>query len=396
MSARFLEGVRVLDLTRFLAGPLATRILADLGASVVKLEPPEGELSRHVLPLVNGVSAYYSQANAGKRNISIDLEKPGGAALVGRLADASDVLVENFRPGVLARHALAPADLIERNPRLVICSVSGYGQNGPWAHRRAFAPLVHAESGVLDLAARKRRTAVVPEVQSHGDVYAASMAANSVLAALVERGRSGRGQHLDVSMAEVLLYVNEWTAAELHGNEAPQLFGAWNGVILQLRSGRSVAAAGNVSFTLPAWLRAMGRESLLADPRFASSEAREENRAGVVALLQEFAGSFDTPEEMERALDAQGLALGTVRSISEIAESDWACARGVLAETDEGIRIPAAPFRGSRSTASAGQVRARGADNVPVLREWLGLADAEIARLEADGVLCLGRPQPSA
>ena len=385
---RPLEGIRVLDLTRVVSGPVSTRILADLGADVIKVEPPQGDLMRRALPRVGEMPALFAQLNAGKRCICVDLAQPGGPELLIRLADASDVLVENFRPGVLARHGLDAEALCARNPRLVYCSITGYGQRGVWSGRRAYAPLVHGESGTLELAARKSRAPLIPQVQSHGDVYAAVLASNAVLAALLERERTGLGQHIDVSMAEALLYTNEWTSAEIEGNEVPQLFGAWNSAILELSDGSQVAFAGNIAFNFPRWTQVMGREELLDDERFATPAAREANREAVLDELQSFVGGFDDVGELERVLEPFGLPLGAVRSLQEMVETEWAREREVVARTDEGIRVPRAPWRSSTSAVgTSGHVSQRGADNRAVLRELGGMAQAEIEQLEKAGVL---------
>lgn len=391
--ARPLAGVRVLDLSRVVAGPMCGRVLADLGADVVKLEPPRGDLTRSVLPQVDGTSVYFTQLNAGKRNICIDLGRPRGVELVARLAESADVLLENFRPGVLERYGLGADELMGRNPRLIYASISGYGQDGPWAGRGAYAPLVHAEAGTLEMAARRRRTSVIAEVQSHGDVYPALMAANAILAALIQRNSTGRGQHLDVSMAEVLLYTNEWTAVELAGGGSiEQLFGAWNSPILRLSGGQMVAFAGNPVFSFPAWARAMGRLELLEDPRFATTAAREENRADLLELLASFVGRFATIEELEEALGPARLPAGAVRTISQLAESDWSVRRGTIAGVSEGVRIPARPYRATGMQVGArGGAVPRGADNHEVLRDWLEVDEVTMAALETDGAL-LGAP----
>jgi CoA:oxalate CoA-transferase len=210
-----LLGVRVLDLSRMVSGPLCGRILADLGADVIKIEPPDGDRTRAVPPFVGGVSAYFAQMNAGKRNISVDFKVDGAAQVVARLASGADVLLENFRPGVLSRFGLDAETILAANPRLIYCSVTGWGQDGPWANRRAYAPLIHADTGLLELAARRRRRRPEQEVNQHADVYAALMATSAVLSALLHRANTGVGQHLDVAMGQVAPYVNEWAAVEL-------------------------------------------------------------------------------------------------------------------------------------------------------------------------------------
>src|SRR5205823_5115850 len=150
-----LTGVRVLDLSRVLSGPSCGKALADLGADVIKVEPPEGDLTRTAQPRVGGFPVYFAQQNCGKRCVSVDLQLDAGRALIADLAAASDVVLENFRPGVLARFGLDYASVREPNPRVVYCSITGYGQDGPMASRRAYAPVMHAELGLMEFAARR-------------------------------------------------------------------------------------------------------------------------------------------------------------------------------------------------------------------------------------------------
>ena len=189
-SAAPLAGVRVLDFSRVLAGPIVGRLFADLGADVVKAEPPEGDLVRYAHPQVNSISLYYAEQNCGKRNISLDLHRPEAVDICTRLAARADVVIENSRPGVMERHGLGYAALAAVNPRLVYGSISGYGQTGPWSDRRAYAVVVHAEAGLLDAGARWRRVAgdddaqPVQDAMSHADVYAGLSCSSAVLAAL--------------------------------------------------------------------------------------------------------------------------------------------------------------------------------------------------------------------
>jgi len=195
-----LAGVRVLDLSEVVAGPIVGRMLSDLGADVIKIERPSGDTTRIVAPEVNGQSVYFTQLNAGKRNICLDLRHSGAAPLVARLAERCDVFIENFRPGVLDKRGLGANELRGRNPQLIYCSISGWGQDGPWAQRRAYAPLIHAETGLLDLSARLRRRAPEQEVHVHADLNTGFFALSAILAALYQRSITGVGQHLDVAI----------------------------------------------------------------------------------------------------------------------------------------------------------------------------------------------------
>jgi crotonobetainyl-CoA:carnitine CoA-transferase CaiB-like acyl-CoA transferase len=189
-----LDGITVLDFSRVLAGPHAGRMLADLGADVVKVEPPEGDMTRFAYPRRASIATYFTQQNCGKRNLSLDLKKPEALTLLHGLVDKADVVLENFRPGVMDRLGLGPDALRARNPRLVYCSITGYGHTGPWTGRRAYAPVVGAEAGVTWLQGQARHGEYANDPLSHGDVYAALAAVSGILASLYHRERTGQGQ----------------------------------------------------------------------------------------------------------------------------------------------------------------------------------------------------------
>jgi crotonobetainyl-CoA:carnitine CoA-transferase CaiB-like acyl-CoA transferase len=391
-----LAGVRVLDLSRVLSGPFCGRALADLGAEVVKVEPPEGDLTRFSHPRTGSMSLYYAQQNAGKRNVSLDLRRPEAVELVLRLAERSDILLENFRPGVMARMGLGYDDVAARNPGIVYGSITGYGQDGPWSDRRAYAVVIHAETGMVATTAEHRGGEARNEPFSHADVYAGLECLAGVLAALYQRQSTGRGQHVDVAMASALLAVNERVQADLSdidiGDELSSLSPGASPVLAGPGGARfTVAGDPCASHTFPSFVRLLGREELAADPRYADVAARRANRDALVAEVQRWVDGFDTMAEVEEAFGQARLPVGVVRTVAEVAASDWAAHRGAIAEvSDRGqgtIRIPDAPWRFSDAHAGvAGDPAFRGEHNREVLAE-LGLADEEIDRLEATGVL---------
>src|SRR4051812_10154484 len=366
-----LEGIRVLDLSRVVSGPLCGRMLADLGADVIKIEPPTGDATRRVPPFIDGVSAYYAQMNAGKRNVSVDLKAAGGAELVARLAGTVDVFLENFRPGVLARFGLDAGTLLGGNPRLVYCSITGWGQDGAWVDRRAYAPLVHAEVGTLELAARHRRRRPEQEVNQHGDVYTATVATSAVLAALLQRVRTGRGEHLDVAMGQAAFYVNEWAATNLHGpvHEFGR-FDTWNHFTYRLGDGSYVTLVGNPVNLFPMWAEAFGApDDVRNDPRFATPEARAKHLPEVIDAVDALTSRFPDFAALEAVLGPSLLA-GHVQSVAELAASEWATHRGLLADVAPGLPVPAAPWQASGSRIGAVPlVSGLGADNLSVLTE---------------------------
>jgi CoA:oxalate CoA-transferase len=395
-SGRLLEGVRVLDLSRVLSGPFCGRGLADLGAEVVKVEPPEGDLTRFSFPRVNSMSLYYAQQNTGKRNVSLDLRRPEAIELVLRLAERADVVLENFRPGVMDRMGLGYDAVAVRNPGVVYASITGYGQDGPWSDRRAYAVVVQAETGMTAQSSDHRGGADRHEPFSHADVYAGLQCLVGVLAALHQRERTGRGQHVDVAMASAMLVANESVQASLSdidiGDELPSL-SPGSAPILAGPGGRRFTVAGDpcASHTFPAYVRLLGRPELADDDCYATVTARREHRAELVAALQAWADGFDDLDAIEAALAVVGLPMGVVRTVAEVADSDWARHRGAIAEvSDRGggaIRIPDAPWRFSDAEVGvSGEPAYRGEHNREVLAE-LGIGDDELDRLEAAGVL---------
>jgi crotonobetainyl-CoA:carnitine CoA-transferase CaiB-like acyl-CoA transferase len=201
-----LSGLRVVDFSRVLAGPHCTKTLLDLGAEVVKLEPPSGDLARRAFPKLGEISGYYAQQNAGKRNFSIDLNVAGTRDVVLRLCDTADIIVENFRPGTLASFGLGYPVIAERNPRVIYASISGYGQHGRWRSRMAYAPTVQAEAGITANTMRqfdRDETTLRSDSLSHADVYAGLHAVIAILAALqdrswaIHRRRDGCGHDVD-------------------------------------------------------------------------------------------------------------------------------------------------------------------------------------------------------
>jgi CoA:oxalate CoA-transferase len=386
-----LEGVRVLDLSRVVAGPLCGRILSDLGADVVKVEPPGGDVTRSVGPKVGGVSVYFAQMNTGKRNLCIDLKAPGAAEVIARLADHCDVVIENFRPGVLDRAGLGSEELRLRNPTLIYCSITGWGQDGPWRERQAYAPLIHAEAGTLEFAGRMRKRPAEQEVQIHGDTYPALMAANAITTALFQRSRTNKGQHLDVSMGETLVYMNEWAAVELQRYDGPRgPFDVWEQIVLTLGDETSVAMVGNPARLFGPWMRALGYEALAADPRFSTPEAIGDHSEEAFFALAAAVGRVPDFAMLESIMESTPLLVAEVRSIASLADTGWARSRSLVVEVAPGVEVPRAPWRSDEAAIGAtGPVASQGAHNHEVLVEWAALEPHEIANLEADAAILI-------
>ncbi|WP_025735697.1 CaiB/BaiF CoA transferase family protein [Mycobacterium genavense] len=395
-----LDGVRVIDFTRVLAGPHCTKHLLDLGAEVIKIEPPHGDISRLAFPRQDEISGYYAQQNAGKRNLSIDLNVPDARDAVLRLCDTADIIVENFRPGALASLGLDYQSVAARNPAVVYASISGYGQTGPWRTRMAYAPTVQAEVGFTQNTLRQfgvdgvdRRS----DSLSHGDIYAGLHAAIAVLAALQHRRITGEGRYVDVAMAAVLTSLNERVHYDLSdvdlGEETP-ILGATDCVFFTSPEGHQfvspMSLVGSMSF--PFYLHAMRRADLGDDPRFRTPELRRQNLAALHEIVQTWIYTFDSMDSLDAQFDEAKIATGQLRDMVEFSETDWAKGWGVTREVSDrhggSITIPAPPwhFSGHDDTLSSQLPARQGEHNEEILKE-IGLTADEIEALVQSGAL---------
>ncbi len=401
-----LDGVRVLDFTRVLSGPHCTRMLADLGADVIKIEPPAGDVTRFTAPRRNSMPSYYAQQNTGKRSVSIDLHRAEGAELAMELVERSDVLVENFRPGVMDRFGLGYDAVAERNPRIVYASITGYGTTGPWKDRRAYAPVVQAETGLTKSQGDHGRGGVYrTDRHSHADVYTSLDAAAGVLAALYQRERTGRGQWIDVAMAQVMLYVNEHVHDELWDDDVDpnwvRSFGNDGQPVVTVGNGDAVAIAGHPAAkgNFEMYVGAIERPDLADDPRFATVASRQEHLAELQAYIQAYADTVPDAESLEARCSHFRLAVGAVRSVADVCSSDWARERDVIREVDDRgggtFRVPNAPWKFSDApdVGLRGMPRFRGEDNAEVLAEVLGFSTDQIEAFVDDGVLSSHLPR---
>ena len=389
---RPLEGVRVLDFTRVLSGPHATRMLCDLGADVIKVEQPTGDLTRFSSPRVNSNATYFIQQNVGKRNISLDLTKPEAVEIIKQLIEKCDVLIENFRPGVMARLGLDEKTLRKKNPRLVYASITGYGNTGPWVNRRAFAPVINAEMGLTKRQGDARGGQYANDPFSHADVYTAIECASAILAALFQRERNGEGQYIDLSMAQTLLYVNEHAHDDLWEEpvspDAIRSFRPEDYAVLTTKDGITSVVSGHPAErgTFDFFVGAMQAPHLLNDERFKTVALRIKNFAELMQLIKDWALTIETVDELERRLDENKLAMGQMRTVREVAKTKWASERNAFVEVhdrgDGKVKLPNSPWMFSGSdTSTRGKTKYRGEDNAEVLRELLGLSAEQIKDL---------------
>jgi len=395
---RPLQGLRILDFSRVLTGPHATRMLCDLGAEIIKIEPPDGDLTRFTNPRVNSLSTYFIQQNAGKKNISLDMSKPEAVAIVKQLVMHADILIENFRPGVMKKLGLDYASLSALNPKLIYASITGYGQTGPWVHRRAYAPVVGAESGLTNHQGMARGGQFANDPFSHADVYTAMETCAAVLAAVIQRHSTGRGQSIDIAMAQTMLYVNEHAHDALWDEPTPpeqiRSFEPGNYPVLTAANGDKVVVSGHPGErgTFDLFFTAIGRTDLLTDPKFIDVPSRLTNLEELQSILRAWALTIPDATAIEEALAKHKLASGKIRTTRELADTDWAVAREITVEVSNRgggkVRIPNAPWKFSDATVTtAGSPKYRGEDNALVLGDLLGLSAAEVDALTEAGVL---------
>lgn len=391
-----LAGVKVLDLTRVLSGPFLTLQLADLGAEVLKIESPGvGDETRTFAPHVGGESHYFLGLNRQKKSLVIDLKTEEGVALVRKLALQADVLVENFRPGVMQRLGLGYETLAEANPRLVYCAVSGFGLTGPWRDMPSFDIVTQALSGALSVNGEPGRTPVKLGLPL-GDMVGGIYGSIGVLSALHERHATGRGRLVDVSLHDGLIGMLGYLAqiwfttgrdpepvGTSHPNIAPYgAFPASDGPIL---------IACLVQGFWARLCETLGCPELIADPRFATGAERVKNRAALDAALSERTRQRTVAEWVER-LTASDVPHAPILSVSQALSQPHTLARemvvtaphptaGDVRMVGRPIKFPGAPQAPLRAAPVLGEHTAQ------VLQEHLGLDDEAIERLRAEGVI---------
>jgi crotonobetainyl-CoA:carnitine CoA-transferase CaiB-like acyl-CoA transferase len=394
-----LSGLRVVDFSRVLAGPLCARTLQDLGAEVIKIEPPSPDVSRFAFPSTDGMSGYYAQQNAGKRNVSINLNLPGAYELALKLCDTADILVENFRAGTLGFFGLDYETLAKRNPRLIYASITGYGQGGPWRSRMAYAPTVQAEAGFTENSVRHYGEALSEprtDSLSHGDVYTGLQAVIAILAALNSRQKTGRGQYVDVAMAATLLAINERAHVDLSDDDIgaePAILGATDCSFFTGPQGEHFTVATSIvgSRTFPSWLRAMRRVDLLEDQRFATAAARRLNFGALHQIIQSWILTFPDMATLDAQFDEAKIAMGEIRSLKDLAASEWSEYWGavqLVSDRSGGeYRLPGRPWHFSAEELTPiGTPAFQGEHNFSVFGE-LGMSESELRRLAQAGVL---------
>jgi len=388
MDTDILQGVRVLDFTTTIAGPHCARLLADLGADVTKIESPDGDLMRTRPPLRGGASSYFGQLNAGKRSLVLDLKRPEAVEIVKRLVAGADLLVENFRPGVMTRLGLDYESLQPLRPELIYCAISGYGQTGPSSGLPAYAPVIHAASGydIAHLSYQDGRTRPDNNGVFIADVLTGTYAFGAIMAALHQRQSTGHGQLVDVSMLESMLTM---TLAEIQRAQFPlpapgrPMFGP-----LQTRDGYLMLAVASER-TFRDLARAAGREDWLDDPRFAAYADRRRNWHLFMEELEGWSRQLSTVE-CQAALDRTGVPCSPYRTVEEAMGDAQLAHRDAFAEVrDAGgtFRALNPPFRFSRAPAAARPFAAALGEHGDEVLAKAGYSEEEIQAFRKAGVL---------
>ncbi|WP_426957641.1 CaiB/BaiF CoA transferase family protein [Muricoccus radiodurans] len=392
-----LDGLKVLDLTRVLAGPTCTQMLGDLGAEVIKIERPgAGDDTRGFAPPYvprTQESAYFVGVNRNKKSVTLDISKPEGQAVIHRLLGECDILVENFKVGALAKYGLAWEDLKDRYPRLIYCSITGFGQTGPYAPRPGYDALVQAMGGVMSLTGD-----IEGEPQKVGvpvaDLFSGLYGCIGVLAAVNHRHATGQGQRIDIGMLDTHV---AWLANQgmnfLATRENPPRLGNQHPNIVPYqvfptKDGYIVLSVGNDP-TFERFCKLTGQEALLADPRFATNAKRVENRKFVTDTLTPVMQSRTTKDWVE-ALEAAKIGCGPINTLKDVFADPHVQARGVIVEMDhasgERVQVIANPVRLSATPPSYRSAAPVLGQHTEEVLTAFGLEASEIAKLRADGI----------
>lgn len=395
-ATRPLDGIRVVELGQLIAGPFAGSILAYFGAEVVKVEPPGGgDAIRGWRVLRDGTSYFWRMLGRNKKSVTLSLRTEEGRALVKRLIEGADVVVENFRAGAMERWGLGPDEFKESNPGLVYARVSGYGQTGPYSERPGYASVCEGIGGFRYLNGFPGEAPVRPNL-SLGDTLAGLHAALGILLALVERGKSSTGQLVDVAIYESVFNVLESVVSEYDGAglvrepSGTTLTGIVPTNTYPCRDGRHVIIGGNGDSIYRRLMRAAGRPDLADDPRLAHNAGRVEHEKLIDDALVEWTRSLDSAEVLSRLAEAD-VPSGPIYSVADIMEDPHYRAREMFHRVEidgQPLVLPGmSPRLGTTPGGTAWPGPELGSHNREILEERLGLGAAEIEALRAKGVL---------
>ena len=393
-----LEGIKVLDLSRVLAGPWCTQLLADLGAEVIKIERPgAGDDTRHWGPPWHGkgerrVAAYFLSCNRGKKSAAIDFSKPEGAALVRRLAADADVIVENFKVGGLAKFSLDAATLREANPRLIYASITGFGQDGPYADRAGYDYIIQGMGGLMSITG-------LPDGEPGGgpmrvgvavvDLFTGLYTTIAVLSALYRRERSGEGAHIDMALfdSQLAMLANQASNALVSGNDPPRQGNTHPNIVPYQPFAASdqpiiIAIGNNRQFERLAEICGHGEWAI--DPRFADNGSRVSNRAAMVEEIAAVIATRPAADWLER-LEAAGIPAGPINRVSQALEDVQARHRAMV-RTIAGVPVVGSPIRLDGERADSDLPPPALGEHTAEILKGLGVSDSEALQLKQAGI----------
>jgi crotonobetainyl-CoA:carnitine CoA-transferase CaiB-like acyl-CoA transferase len=393
-----LSGLRVLDLTRALAGPSCTRMLAEMGSEVIKVEPaPSGDLVRRISNYRNNRSLYYIQQNLGKKSLCVNLRDPRGMALLIGLIPQVDVVVENFKPGVIAEMGLGYERLKQMKPDIILCSISALGQSGPLAAKPGYDYIAQAYSGVTSMIGEPDDAPYIPLV-GMGDVSGGVHAALAIVSALRYRDRTGEGQHLDIALLDVYYHYHEVNVHTYSGS---------GGTIQPTRAGRHMTyvCPGGVFrgrggyMVIMAFLhhwkdlcQAIGRSELADDPNYSTDQARLQRRVEVIKIIEDWLQTFPDVASAVAHLEKFQVPVAPVLSIAETVNHPHHRGRGTVRTVHDRLHgdfdMPGMPLKFSRfPTDLPLEAATLGQHNEEIVTNYLGHSAADVQRLREAGVL---------
>jgi crotonobetainyl-CoA:carnitine CoA-transferase CaiB-like acyl-CoA transferase len=394
-----LHGVRVLDLTAMISGPMATMILADQGADVIKIEPPAGDLMRHYGVMRRGMSSSFLSNNHGKRSLTVDIKSPAGLEIVLKLAATADVLVQNFRPGAIERMGLGEDTVRAAKPDIIYVSISGFGERGPYAGQRVYDPVIQALCGLAEIQSdretgqpRMVRT-VIP------DKTTAVTAAQAITAALFARERTGQGQHVRLAMLDTMvayLWPEASSSLSFVGNEADPARGQMGLDLVFKTQDRHITAGAVSDAEWQGMCRALERPDLIADERFSSVAARSKNVVERRAIMSAELAKWPSVDILRR-LRSENVPCAPVLSRVEVLDDEQVVINGIIEVHDDAVLGPVRqPRPAARFSITPAAVRRLapylGADNREIMTE-LGYSANDVDRLATAGVL-YAKPPP--
>ena len=389
-----LDGLRVLDLTQVMAGPFCSMLLCDMGADVIKVEPPAGDSTRRMPGAVGSDSPSFNAVNRGKRGIVVDLKQPAGRDAVRRLATVSDVLVENYRPGVLEKFGLGYRELSQRYPRLVYASISGYGQTGPSAGKGGFDLVAQGVSGLMSVTGEAGRPPVKAGIPVT-DLGAALFAVAGILSALLARARTGRGQLVDTSLVDAGVALSVWEATQyFSGRGVPERLGSAHRMNAPYQAVRcadghlTIGAANDRTFR--GLCEALDHPEWADDPEYRDDTRRIRNREALAARIEAVMEIRPRSHWLER-LEACGVPCGPINDYAEVMADPHVRARELVVETDHPtlgrIETLGTPIKLSETPLAPGRPAPRLGQHTDEILGDAGLDPEEIAALRRSGAV---------